>query len=139
VLQDAELSGANFSKANARGVNFRDAALTGSNLGSGVFDNASFRDADLTAANLAGGAFTGADFRGASMRAANIAGVDLSRARGLDQDQIDSACTDGATRLPSGLVARGRGCHKGARVRAATPPTPPAPPAAPRYLVSLEN
>ena len=126
----------------ARGVNFRDATLTGSNLGSGVFDNASFRDADLTAANLAGGTFAGADFRGASLSAANIGGVDLSRAKGLDQEQIDEACTDSATRLPAGLVLRGRGCHKGPRVRAPIPPAPPAPPpppAAPRYLVAVEH
>jgi hypothetical protein len=64
-----------------------------------------------------------------------IAGADLSRARGLTQEQLDDACGDSRTRLPSGLVAR---CSSG-RI---TPPrihiAVPTPPAAPRYLVEVE-
>ena len=60
---------------------------------------------------------------------ANIAGVDLSRTKGLEQDQLDDACADGATRTPPGLVAKA--CHRGSRVRVVARPAPPAPPAAP--------
>lgn len=84
-----------------------------------------------------------ADFRGASLTGANIAGVDFSRAKGLEQDQLDNACADGATRTPPGLVAKA--CHRGARVRVVSrnpappaPPAAPAPPAPPRYFASVD-
>ena len=68
-----------------------------------------------------------------------IAGVDLSHARGLTQEQVDEACADSKTRLPSGFTARSCAgiraiIHQaGSAMWGAhaypTPPTPPSPPA----------
>ena len=45
-----------------------------------------------------------ADFRDADMGGTNLSGADLSGARGLTQRQLNEACGDSATRLPSGLT-----------------------------------
>ncbi|OYW93374.1 MAG: hypothetical protein B7Z13_07515, partial [Caulobacterales bacterium 32-67-6] len=86
---------------------------------------------------LRGAIVTGADFRKASLDRTNISGVDLSRARGLTQSQLDDACGDNATKAPSGLVIRACGGRR-ISVQIAAPPAPPAPPAAPRRLVSVD-
>ena len=118
-------------------------------MAGGRFDRATFRDSNLAGANLSGGTFMGADFRDATLRRTNLAGADLSKAVGLDQDQLDSACGDASTRLPPGLEVRP--CNRAAvhftgmttpsrapRVLPAMP-QPPAPPAAPRYLVAADD
>ncbi|MDP8915794.1 MAG: pentapeptide repeat-containing protein, partial [Pseudomonadota bacterium] len=57
-------------------------------------------------ANLKGAVFTGADLTRASLDGANISGADFSTAKGLKQGQLESACGDGATKLPNGLSVR---------------------------------
>ena len=78
-------------------------------MSKGQFDQASFRDASLDGANLAGASVAGADFTHASLRRTAIGGVDFSKAKGLDQDQINEACANPQTRLPGRLVAKA--CH----------------------------
>jgi len=145
IFRSAELRAANFTKVEAQGADFKDAELVGAILAWGDFDHASFRSADLSHAQLTGGSFVGADFKDADLGGAMIMGADLSRARGLEQDQVDEACGDSRTRLPAGMIMRGCGIHMirqtGAphieiRVRP-VPPTPPAPPG-PRYLISQQ-
>jgi hypothetical protein len=100
---------------------------------------------------LSGGTFDGADFKDAEMHHAVIAGADLTHARGLTQEQVDEACSDSKTRLPSGLTARtcidirviirqaGSSAWSHAMPAPPAPPAAPAPPAPPtptRYLVA---
>jgi len=83
---------------------------------------------------LAGGDFEGADFKGASLDHAILAGADLSHARGLEQAQLDQACADARTRVPSGLTVK----LCSARLLIHTPPPlPPAPPV-PRFVITGE-
>jgi hypothetical protein len=101
-------------------------------LVSGRFDGASFRGADLDRAMLTGASFAGADFRGASLDGAILAGANLSGARNLRQSQLDDACGDDRTRLPSGLKIKACGNRRTTIVRETVIPTPPAPPAPPK-------
>jgi len=78
-----------------------------------------------------------------------LAGADLTHARGLTQEQVDEACSDKSTRLPSGLTPRtcgdirmiirqagsGGWSHPSMPTPPA-PPTPPTPPTPTRYLVA---
>ena len=95
---------------------------------------------------LTGARFDGADLREADLTQAVLAGADLSRARGLTQDQLDDACADGRTRVPPGLVAKA--CSSGGAGRLLVkmvppmPPIPPVPvgpiPVKPRFLIAGE-
>ncbi len=78
-------------------------------MSQGHFERASFHNTNLVGASLTGASFAGADFSGAVLLHANLVGADLSGARGLTQEQLDTACTSSATRLPAGLVSRA--CH----------------------------
>jgi hypothetical protein len=91
---------------------------------------------------LTGASLDSADFHGASLDHAIIAGADLSRARGLDQAQLDEACADGRTRLPPGLAAKGCSARLMVHVSPPLPPAPPIPPpapGAPRFLAEAER
>jgi hypothetical protein len=80
---------------------------------------------------MIGGQFARADFRGANLEGALLFGADLSAARGLDQDQLDEACGDPSTRLPSGLsvkLCHGRMDAHRILTLHAFPPVPPVPP-----------
>ena len=85
---------------------------------------------------LTGASFDGADFKDAELHRTVIAGVDLSRAKGLTQDQVDDACGDARTRLPPRLEAHG--CtnlhmiiHQAGPASWPAPPPPPGPPIPP--------
>ena len=98
--------------------NFNGAKLIGADLSKGEFNRCEFRDADLSSANLrlsslarsvlTGAKLTGADFTDAYLYKTGIAGADLSGVVGLQQEQLDSACGDQATKLPAGLKASPR-------------------------------
>lgn len=108
-----QIKGASFAGARLRqsdmtlatmdGVDFTGANLSFANLYGARFTGASFRNTDLADATLVGGSFDGADFSGASLSRANLSGAEMSRARGLTQGQLDAACGDASTQLPSGL------------------------------------
>jgi uncharacterized protein YjbI with pentapeptide repeats len=92
----AKLSGADFSKAELGRANFDGAILTG----------AKFAKANLSRASLKGAKLDGGvNFEDAFMLLTVIEGTDLSTAAGLEQEQINLACGDDATKLPSGLKA----------------------------------
>jgi uncharacterized protein YjbI with pentapeptide repeats len=114
----------NFSGIDARGATFASAEIQRSN-----FTNAVLADVDFTKAELGRADFSGADITGTRFALANLAradfskakfagpidfagsfffltrieGLDLSAATGLQQWQIDMACGDGDTKLPSDL------------------------------------
>ncbi|RUM96035.1 pentapeptide repeat-containing protein [Pseudaminobacter arsenicus] len=112
----AEVSaeGASFASAELQRVDFSRARLTGANfekteLGRANFDEAVLRNTRFSFANLSRADFSSAIIKGpiefdrAFLFLTRIEGLDLSDARGLQQPQIDAACGDVATKLPSGL------------------------------------
>jgi len=70
------------------------------------FSGATFRGTDLSGANLAHANLDGADLTGAVMTITSIKGTDLTHARGLTQQQLDSACGDAETKVPAGLAVK---------------------------------
>jgi len=99
----ARLRQSNMTLATMDRVNFAGANLSIANLYGGRFTGASFKNANLTEATLVGGSFVGATFTGADLTDANISGAEMSQAIGLTQGQLDAACGDESTELPSGL------------------------------------
>lgn len=116
----------NFSGLSAKGASFRGAEMQRSSLANAVLTGADFEKAELgrvdfsgatlgdnsfAFANLARAGFKSAkiegflDFSGAYMFLTRIEGIDLSAAKGLTQAQIDLACGDPSTKLPTGLNA----------------------------------
>ena len=113
---DVIANGANFSNAEMQRADFSGAKLRGANfakaeLGRALFTEATLANTRFSLANLSRADFSKAHFDGpvqfdrAFMFLTRIEGLDLSRAEGLDQAQIDLACGNAKTRLPDGLVA----------------------------------
>ena len=107
--------GANFSSAELQRADFRGAALKGANfekaeLGRGNFKGATLTNTRFSYANLSRADLTQIVFEGplqfdqAFMYLTRIEGLDLSASKGLTQLQIDLACGDAKTKLPSGIV-----------------------------------
>lgn len=95
TFENAKLVGADFTKAELGRADFEGATLTGTK----------FTMANLSRARFTGASFTGPiDFEDAFLLLTRIEGLDLSKATGLDQRQIDIACGDAKTKLPEGLT-----------------------------------
>jgi uncharacterized protein YjbI with pentapeptide repeats len=92
-LGDADLGGANLILANLSEAILRRAKLVLTDLGR----------ADLSGADLSDAKLSGANFSGANLDRADLSGADLSGARGLLQQQLDRACGNDVTKVPSGL------------------------------------
>jgi len=99
----ARLRQSNLTLATMDRVTFDRANMSISNLYGGRFTGASFENADLSRAILVGGSFDGADFSGANLTEANISGAEMAKSRGLTQSQLNTACGDSYTQLPTGL------------------------------------
>ena len=74
-------------------------------------DEADLEGASLAYADLRGATLRRTDLRGVVFRGADMAGTDftdatLSRAEGLTEEQINSACGARVTGLPSGMVMK---------------------------------
>ena len=91
-LRGADLRGADLR--GAYGANVRGANLSGANLSRADLSGAEFGKANLRGANL----------RGANLSGADLFGADLSEARGLTQEQVDSAKGNESTKLSKELV-----------------------------------
>lgn len=92
-VKNHDLHGADFTGANASLMCMSFANFTG----------VSFRHADLSGANMAGAKMDGADLTGAKTSITSFLGTDLRKVKGLTQAQLDIACGNAKTRLPSGL------------------------------------
>lgn len=113
-LRGADLFGVQLCASDLRGVkldgaNLREGSLAGANL-----EDASLRGANLEFANLGGAVLRGAVLEGAEVAyadlSADLTGVDLSVLRGLQDRQLESACSDGDTVLPEGSKAELADC-----------------------------
>ena len=87
-LQEADLHGANLQDADLQGAKLSVADLMQANLRRANFRNADFWMADMKDANLQG---------------TDLQGANLSDVTNLTQKQVDTAITDEATVLPTGL------------------------------------
>jgi uncharacterized protein YjbI with pentapeptide repeats len=110
----ADLKGANFAKSEMQRADFTGAVLTGADFTKSELGRATFTEAELTGtkfgfANLARADFRGAKFEGALdfaqayLYRTRLEGLDLSKATGLEQWQVDLACGDDKTVLPAGI------------------------------------
>ena len=112
-LSDADCAGINLQGADLRQANLSHANITEGNLGVAKLRHSSFKNTRLDGANLRGADLAGATFHGASLKEADFTGAnllstdfletDLSRSKGLDQRQFNSATADSTTVLPGGL------------------------------------
>ena len=102
----AEMSRADFTDADLTNVTFEKADLGRANFAGTSLTGANFPYANLSRADFRGSNFTSSiDFTGAYFFLTRIEGVNLGKAKGLEQRQIDMSCGDDKTRLPSGLEA----------------------------------
>ncbi len=102
----AEMQRSNFKNAVLRGVNFTKAELGRANFAGADITGTTFTLASLARADLSGAEFSGPiDLSGAFLFLTRIEGLDLSAATGMQQWQVDMACGDENTKLPSGLTA----------------------------------
>ncbi len=98
-LRQSDMQLATFDNWNLAGANLSVANLFGVRFNRSDFTNVNFENATLV-----GGYFGSSTFSGANFAGANLSGADLHLSRGLTQGQLNHACGDEATRLPSGLT-----------------------------------
>ena len=102
----AESQRADFTGANLTGADFQKAELGRANFGRATITGTSFPMANLSRAEMRGTTFEGPiDLTDAFLFLTRLEGLDLSKATGLQQQQIDLACGDAKTKLPAGLKA----------------------------------
>jgi len=95
------LVGANLRDAALAGVTLEGADLKGADLSGAILRYAILTDADMT-----GSLLQRADLHEADLAGANLAGADLSEVQGLTREQLESAKTYRAARLPDYLNGR---------------------------------
>jgi len=99
-----ELNGINISNSKAVKAEFSYTKLKYADLSSSDFTEAMFDGAHLDFANLSSIKAVKTEFTDALMVGTNLEYVDLSEAIGLTQEQVNQACINEKTSLPSGLV-----------------------------------
>ena len=102
-LTGARLRQANLSLSVLTGARLSNADLRDSTAYGGVMTRADLRSADLGQASFVGVYLQGANLAGARLDGTNFSGSNLTGARGLTQSQLNRACGDESTILPSGL------------------------------------
>jgi uncharacterized protein YjbI with pentapeptide repeats len=109
-LREADLGGAYLNGADLKSAGLQDVNLSGADLEGATLENATLEGASLSGAKLKDTLLVGADLGGADFYLADIQGLvnfsdaDLSTAKNLTQVQLDGACGNNATRLPTGLA-----------------------------------
>ncbi|MFC5027764.1 pentapeptide repeat-containing protein [Streptomyces sp. DSM 41987] len=107
ILAGARLYGAILTGALLPGADFTDAHLSGADLTGCNLSEANFTGAVLTGANLTSANLDEANLAGANLDGANLTGTKLDEARGLTDDQIDTARISAKTSLPPQISSRG--------------------------------
>ena len=102
-LQGANLLNTCVKTKDLHGANFDGANATLMCMSFANFKGASFRGTNLDAANLSSAKLDGADLTGASTHITSFLGTDLTHVKGLTQAQLDVACSDAKTKVPSGF------------------------------------
>lgn len=107
-LSDANLAGADLRgiwlmRAKLRSANLKGADLRGAHLVGADLTNANLQLTNLKNAKLGRAILTGSTLKKAILSGSNLQATKLDRVRDLKQTQIDRACGDAATVLPSGI------------------------------------
>lgn len=103
---NAELQRAEFDSAQLANADFQKAELGRADFNKAVLSDVNFSFANLSRATLSGAVIKGQiSLSGAFMYLTRIEGLDLSNAAGLQQAQLNLACGDNSTKLPSWLKA----------------------------------
>ena len=105
-LGRANLHGANLANSDFSNANLRRSDISDSDLSGSIFRGANLRDSDLALANLEGADFFGENLQGADLLGAKFDNVNLLKAKGLQQDQLDQACGANVSGLPHGLTIK---------------------------------
>ena len=103
-LDHADLAGVDLLQANLSFAFLFGANLTGASASEAKFTNTYLNETNLTMAILIKSSFADANLTDAILDGARLDDSDLSRARGLTQDQIGSATGNEHTKLPPGLT-----------------------------------
>lgn len=98
-IRQADLSLATMNRTRFSNADLRDVEAYG-----GVFSSSNFSGANLTNSSWVGAYLAGSSFSGATLAGANFSGAQLARATGLTQRQLNTACGDASTTLPSRLT-----------------------------------
>lgn len=101
VLLGADLQGTNLQGAQLGRTDLREADLRRANLRGADLGGADLLGADLREAKISDAVLDGADLRRADLRRADLRGADLRGALCLTKEQLDTALTDGTTKLPN--------------------------------------
>lgn len=112
-FQNAALFQANFCGADLRLAEFQEADLGGVELSNAVLGQANLRKATLSKRHALGMKAVTVTLDGTHMDRAilietDLRGVDLTKAIGITQEQIDVACVDETTKLPSNITMQTR-------------------------------
>ncbi|WP_417230294.1 pentapeptide repeat-containing protein [Brevundimonas sp.] len=102
-LSGARLRQANLSLTVMNRTRFSNADMRDVDAYGAVFSSSNFSGANLTNASFVGTYLQGSNFSRATLDGANFSGAQLTRATGLTQSQLNRACGDSSTELPSGL------------------------------------
>ena len=102
-LANANLAGARLGNANLREANLRKANLNSSILVRTNLKQADLRGSDLRNARLSRAILTQSDLSDANLKGAKLQDAKLDHVRGLTQAQLNKACGDVHTVLPSGF------------------------------------
>lgn len=100
----ARIRQADLSLATADRARFHGANMSLTNFFGARLSGADLSDVNLEGATLVGAYLGGARMSGAVLTGANLSGADLASAVGLTQAQLNTACGDATTTLPSGLT-----------------------------------
>lgn len=102
-LTGSRLRQANLSLAVMNRTRFSNADLRDVDAFGAVFSSSNFSGANLTNASFVGTYLEGSNFSRATLDGTNFSGAQLTRVTGLTQSQLNRACGDSSTVLPSGL------------------------------------
>jgi hypothetical protein len=69
-----------------------------------TFENGEMERLDLNNTNLQGAHLSGAQLQQANLQRANLQRANLTGAKGVTQDQVNTACVDEHTQVPEGLT-----------------------------------
>lgn len=101
-LSGSRLIQSNLSLSTYDEVNLSGANLSIANLFGARFNRSNFANTNLQEATAVGTFFGSSNLTGADLSGANLSGADLELVRGLTQSQLNAACGDSSTKLPSG-------------------------------------
>ncbi len=105
-LAGADLTNTCVKHGNLEGADFDRVKAVLMCMSYADFRGATFRNADLSGANLAHAVLDGADLTGAELSITSLKGTDLTHVKGLTQHQLDEACGDAGTKVPTGMKVK---------------------------------